>query len=337
MLKEFRLELTNPPNGVYFPGMAVTGTVIVCITDEPKPSYLQIVVTLRGRAHVEWTESSGGDNSCSQTFSSSEEYVSRSAVLWDKTVNGLGGSFPVGSHRFNFSLQLIGDNCGTDIPSSYTGTVGSISYSVEAKIVKGVFKFDRKAVATLNVIGNDIVKIDGPDLSSPMAMQVHKTVCCLCCASGPFVMTARIPRTGFCIGHDSIPVEVTVENGTNQQVRSLRISLIKKVIYTANLGKQRSDTNTLQIVSIRVAVAPNETTVLRPDPIPIPSDAFTTQNRCSILTVNYFVVVTASLPNAISPHIDFPVVIGNVPLEGSQSGSGFQPEPAADYYPPPPQ
>ena len=337
MPKEFRLELTNPPQGVYFPGMAITGTV-VCATDEPK-SYKQILVTLRGGAHVHWTETetTGTDEerrTRTRTYSSSEEYVSCSAVLWDKRVNGQGGSFPVGSYRFNFSLQLIGPSCGTNMPASYTGSVGSISYSLEARIAKGMLKFDEKAVATLNV-GN-VVNINGPQLLSPLAMEVRKTLCCLCCASGPIVITARIPRTGFCIGHDSIPVEIAVENGSNRQIPFFQIALTKKVIYTAQ-GRHRYDDNTLTTVITR-AVAPNETTVLQPDPIAIPVDTFTTQNSSWILTINYFLVITASLSYSVSPRIDLPIIIGNVPLGGSsQSGSGFRPEPAsANYYPPPP-
>ena len=339
MPKEFRLELTNPPQGVYFPGMAITGTV-VCATDEPK-SYVQILVTVRGRAHVEWTETESYETRNAgrtttqthrRTYSSSEEYVSSSAVLWDKRQ---GGSFPVGNYRFNFSLQLIGDpHRGTNIPASYTGSVGSISYSLEARIVKGAFlKSDNKAVATLNV-GN-VVNINGPQLSSPLAMEVRKTLCCLCCASGPIIITARIPRTGFCIGHDSIPVEIAVENGSNRQIPFFQIALTRRVSYSAE-GKNRSDDITLQTVITR-AVAPNETTVLQPDPVPLPIDTYTTQNSCSILNINYFVIVTASLSFASSPHIDLPIVIGNVPFGGGQSGSGFQPRPAAtNSYPPPP-
>ena len=321
MPKEFRLELTNPPQGVYFPGMLVTGTV-VCATDEPKSNYRQILVTLRGGAQVRWSETSGsGQNQTTVSYSSNEEYISSSVVLWDKTVNGQGGDFPVGSYRFNFSLQLKGVHCGTNLPASYTGTVGSISYSLEARISKSVLKLDEKAVATLNV-GN-VVDINGrPQLASPLAMEVRKTLCCLCCASGPIVITARIPRTGFCAGYDTIPVEITVENGSNRQVQYLQISLTRKVIYTAR-GRHRYDIKILQTARTTRAIAPNETTVVRPDPIPVPSDIPPTQTCCSILTVNYFLVVTASLSYSISPLIELPIVIGNVPL-----GAGGSPPPS---------
>ena len=321
MAKEFRIELTNePPHGVYFPGMAVTGTVI-CTTDGPK-DLDQILVTLRGRARVSF-----GEGRNSPTYHATEDYVSCSAVLWDKTENGQGERFPVGNHRFDFSFQLKGDNCGTNMPYSFTGSTGSISYTLDATIAKKVIQlnFDKKAVATLNV-GN-LVKIDRPQLLSPLAMEVHKTLCCLFCASGPIVITARIPRTGFCIGHDSIPVEITVENGSSRQIQHLQIALTRKVNFLAQ-GRQRNDRKTIQTVTTR-AVSPNETALLRPDPLVIPSDTIATQNSSSILTINYFVVVKASLFFAISPCIDLPIVVGNAPLEdGSGSGPLLPSEPA---------
>ena len=42
------------------------------------------------------------------------------------------------------------------------------------------------------------------------------------CASGPISLTARIPRSGFCVGvGDAISFEVDVDNGSNRQIRYL--------------------------------------------------------------------------------------------------------------------
>ena len=55
-MKDFKLQLNYPPQGVYVPGMTVTGTVLA-VNDEPK-DYKTIKVKIIGSAHVHWTESS---------------------------------------------------------------------------------------------------------------------------------------------------------------------------------------------------------------------------------------------------------------------------------------
>ena len=64
---------------------------------------------------------------------------------------------------------------------------------------------------------------------SPVSMEVQKTLCCWFCASGPIVMNERIPRTGFCIKNDSVPIEVSVENGSSREIRQVIASIHKQV------------------------------------------------------------------------------------------------------------
>ena len=64
---------------------------------------------------------------------------------------------------------------------------------------------------------------------SPVSMEVQKTLCCWCCASGPIVMNEQIPRTGFCIKNDSVPIEVSVENGSSREIRQVIASIHKQV------------------------------------------------------------------------------------------------------------
>ena len=327
-MKDFKLELTNPPQGVYFPGMTITGTV-VCVTDEPK-DYRQILVKLHGRAHVHWSESSGsGNNRRTRRYTSNEEYVSSVAVLWDKTVNGGGGKLPPGSYRFNFCLPLTGAN----LPASYTGTVGAITYTVEARVVKGVLKRDKTALAAINMA--NVIPINNPELTRPLSLERQKTVCCLCCASGPIIVTAKLPRTGFCVGYDTIPVEVSVENNSNRNISNVSVSLQKIVLYTAQ-GHHRYNQETIQLMNTQ-AVVPGETAFIRPNPIPIPATVIPSLLNCGIISMSYVVRVSPQLSGAINPTIDLPVVIGNKPLQGDDAPEGLSFErPGANFAAPPP-
>ena len=294
-MKEFRLQLNNPPHGVYFPGMTVTGTLLV-VTDKPK-NYRAIQVKILGQAHVHWSQ-----------YTNHEDYLNRIIHLWDKDESGGGGQFPVCNCQFPFSLQLVGNN----LPASFEGTVGYIRYTIEARIVKdALMKSDTICTSRIKVV--NVVDIHHPDLLQPKSMEVQKSLGYLCCA-GTIVITVALPRTGYCIHRDRIPVEVTVENGSIREIRQIYIYIIKLVHYSAH------NIQSYCIVTVsRPSIGPRRTVVWEPSPIAIP-DTPTTSINSRILQVNYSLQVKAAVswssnPLRVIPTIDIPLVLGNVPLD----------------------
>ena len=322
-MKDFRLQLNPSPNGVYLAGTSVTGTV-VAVTSKPK-DFKTIEVRIVGEATVHWTETRtrthsagpyGGGPYHSQhrttetvTYHSHETYIDTFVRVWDKEACG-GSSFPVGSHSFPFSLQLVGN-----LPSSYEGTVGRIRYKIICKVVKsGLLKRNKTCEAVLRVAS--VVDINTPILLQPKAMEVQKTICCLCCASGPIVITARIPRSGYCTVTDAIPLEVVIENGSNRNVHNVAASIHKFVQYTAR-GRHRHDSATIiSIVSDRITA--HNSLTWRPTSIIVPNTVPTMTN-CEIIKVYYRLDIIASVPWAINPSISFPITIGNIPLQSTAS------------------
>lgn len=335
-MKDFKLQLTNPPSGVYFPGMNVTGIVIVA-TDEPK-DYKAIQVRIVGGAHVHWSESRGsGEHRHTQHYTSSESFVDTFIRVWDKDTSGGGGLFPTGSFQFPFSLQLVGGN----LPASYDGTHGRINYKIEARIMKeegllsGLLKRDTHCEAYIT-LGN-VVGINQPNLLQPLSMEVRKTICCWFCASGPIVITATVPRTGYCIQKDTIPVEVSIENGSNKSIRQIYVSIHKLVHYTAQ-GHHRYDNITVGSVASSGPIEAHHSTVWRPSPPLTVPDTVVTSIGCGILQVNYTLHVVGAVSWALSPVIDIPLVLGNVPLEDQLGGPpqeiGFSQPPLTGFPPP---
>ena len=324
-MKDFRLELNNPPNGVYFTGGTVTGTVIAVNDDQPK-DYKAIQVRIVGAADVHWSEERGsGEHRHTVHYRANEVYIDTFVHVWDRNAAG-GGQFPVGAFQFPFSLQLGSGN----LPASYNGTCGRINYKIEARVMKdGIFKRDTRCEAYINV--GSIIPINNPQLHTPRAMEVSKTLCCLCCASGPINITATVPRTGFCILKDAIPVEVSVENGSSRDVRQIVASIRKHVHYTAQ-GHHRYDNVTVVSVASE-PVRAHSSTVWRPPPIAVPNTPPTLLS-CNILQVTYFLTVSGSISGAINPVINIPITIGNVPLEGASSD--FPPQQPQGATGPPP-
>ena len=302
------LQLNTPPNGVYFPGMTVTGRVIV-VTDKPK-DYETIEVRIVGRGEVYWTQ---GHGNVRRTLSSNETYLDTSQKVWDKAAHS-GSLFPVGNHSFPFSLQLDGPD---DLPPSFESKIGKIRYTLTSRIVKsGFFALDKTREARLTVAS--VVDINTPSLLQPKAMEVQKTICCLCCASGPIVITARIPRSGYCTATDTIPLEVIIENGSNRNIRIVA-SLHRKIIYTCTTSYDNCSNSSSGIIK---SVASHRFRAHRSItwrstlsiPVTVPTLMLTS---CEIIDIYYHLDIIASVPRAINPSISFPITIGNLPLQSA--------------------
>ena len=214
--------------------------------------------------------------------------------------------------------------------------MGKIVYEVEAVIVKtAALKFNKKFSVELPF--SPVVDLNfTPGVLEPKILQDQKTVCCLCCASGPISLTARIPRSGYCIGVDGIPFEVDVENGSNRRIRGLRASLVRQVIYFAQ-GHRRLEVRNIGLLNSDTPIPAGQSSSWKPPPLPIPitEPVITT---CKIIQLNYFLKVQARLDYAINPHVEFGLLLGNVPMggvEGSQPFPSPNAPPATALYPAP--
>ena len=157
-MKNFTIQLNNPPQEVYFPGMTVSGVVIVENDTEPK-AYKSIQVALNGKAHVHWSESSGES---STHYYGNETFIQCYSVLWDKDRDAAGGMYPMGTYHYQFSFQLEAPK----LPPTHNGDKGHISYAVDATIHKeGALKFNHKVSAPITVA--NAVAISHSSLQQP--------------------------------------------------------------------------------------------------------------------------------------------------------------------------
>ena len=319
MVKDFQLLITPPPQGVFVSD--VTGSVLV-VTEEAKQGYKSIQVTLRGYADVRWSESSGsGENQTTVTYHSHEDFIYQTVILWSRD-NAPNYELSPGSYQFPFALTL--QPSGRPLPPSFEGTVGHIRYEVEATIVRAsALKRNERITAQIAVAP----VVDPNTVSNvrlPKVLQVEKTLCCLCCASGPISLTARVPRTGFCIVQDAIPFEVDIENGSNRRIKQLVAQLQKQVVYTAQGHHQYSMKTVAGVASD--PIEPGNSRSWRPPPLPVPATEPTIAS-CSIIQVNYYLKIKAAISGAINPHVDFALFLGNVPLSGVEGATISQSPP----------
>ena len=228
MVNVFQVVVTPPPQGYYSGGSAVSGYVKLFI-DEAKTCYESITVTLSGSATVILPAITSGSGSLKfPSFNySRDEYTSRTAVLWDKHYAPDKQMAP-GSYQFPFALHFRSG--WSSLPSSFKSFFASVKYKVEAVLVRsGAFQYNKSVSAEVPCVTVvDLNKI--PNALIPRTQTVRKTSFVL----NGFLLSARIPRSCFCVGgSDAIPLEVDIKNGSAMRVRFLRAKLKQRVKYSA--------------------------------------------------------------------------------------------------------
>ena len=146
-----------------------------------------------------------------------------------------------------------------------------------------------------------------PRVLGPEHWEVQKTVCCLCCASAPIVLTVTLPKRQCCIG-ETLPVHVTIENGSSRRI-TLHASLYQCVVYFAE--DHRDYRNKILVGVVSDEIAPRIThewdTALQ-----IPTTEVLDERSCSIIQVSHSLEITAAIPWALDLFTTYPVKLGNV-------------------------
>jgi hypothetical protein len=181
-------------------------------------------------------------------------------------------------------------------------------------------------IETPLVISNLIDLNQQPHLLEPSSQSAVKnvTVCC-CCNAGEAQLTLTMPKTGFCVVQERIPVTVVCRNSSSRQITA-RIEVAQAFAYNAS-GHHKYDKDTIGNFSFQLPPSGSDTKSVEFDLPPSVILGFTTQ----IITVSHVVRlwITHNL-DAFgglfgSPPISVPVVIGNVPFHGT----GQPPQPSA--------
>ena len=307
---------------VYFSGSVVSGTLSFSL-DQAK-SFENVHVKLIGDAYVHWTETRTRHSGFGKTrrmvvytedFTSSETYVDQVIELWNKQQSPTGTIGP-GVYKYQFRFTLP-----TNCPSSLKGTVGRIAYEVRGRIGTGLFRFDHRVSIPIQV--NRIVNINQRSMLMPVRRSIHKAVGCWCCAAGDVNFTVELPRTGFCVNGDTVPLRVNVENGSSREI-TIKASIIQQIYYYAQ-GNQRSSENTVFFGGL-LKIKPGRTILVKFPNFRLPNVPPTLLNT-NIIKLDYKLKVWADIPWSIAPTLVFPIVIGNVPAQREQSQSQRQPNP----------
>ena len=316
-MKILKIQLVSPPQGVYYPGMTVQGTLTVENDSGPK-EYNSIEVTLKGEAYVNIRSSQQRDTRQISPHEGHEVFFKAQSVLWDKDRDGRGRKlYPTGTHKYHFSFDLVAPSLPPTYNSTHGGTsMGFVCYSVDATIQRKMGYLNITVSTPITVAS--AVSISDPALLWPCSKQAETSICCCCCPAGFVFLKATVPRAGYCVtGNDTIPLEVYTENNSWLSLWRLEAAIIKTVGYRSSRGFTK--VHSIQVTKVvgEQSIASNSSVTWKTD-IKVPC-VDTTSESCPLIMITYSVEVTAVSYFNCDTTISIPIVLGNIPLDNPQA------------------
>eukprot|EP00918_Siedleckia_nematoides_P077365 GHVU01169182.1.p1 GENE.GHVU01169182.1~~GHVU01169182.1.p1 ORF type:complete len:404 (+),score=39.83 GHVU01169182.1:29-1213(+) len=289
-----------------------------------------IQLVFSGKANVHWTErhshGTGKNRRTTTTHYRAEEvYFHDLLVLYGKQPGQSDNPVhPAGRHTFQFSSTLP-----PTLPSSFEGAHGSVRYCVKGTIDKP-WKFDHNTKIAFTVVSNLDLNQDAMSLQ-PFQGSNSKTLCCLCCTSGPISATLTLDRLGFVPG-ESIHVKGEVSNGSSRLMDKSYAEITQAVGFHSTRKTRWVNSTVIKMKKGEIRGGGSEiwNDILQIPPIP-PSRLI----YCNIIDIQYQLrlVVDPSGP-ALDLVVPADILIGTIPLRSMFQS--FSPPPSAIAGPAPP-
>ncbi|XP_067945242.1 uncharacterized protein [Watersipora subatra] len=137
-----------------------------------------------------------------------------------------------GQHSLSFKFLLTNER---NYPSTYTNSsYGSIRYKVTADLTINGLYVHKRAEKSVNICNPTIDNIS--QYINPVHWETEQTVGFFCCASGPVIVKATIPKRVINLrSDDSISVSLLIDNNLKESVVP-EILIKEKVVFT--IGKK---------------------------------------------------------------------------------------------------
>ena len=289
----------------------ISGSFQITLT---QPKWCQyIAVCLEGKGRVVWTQSESTDaGDDTQHYSTDEMYADLSVVVWGDKEAPQPTKIDPGTSTFPFQLT-IPPHC----PPTFYTYAGCIDYNLFGIIssqmsdCKIITPFIVSALIDLNQQSH---------LQEPVDQSTVKnvTVCCGCNV-GEAQVVLKMPRTGFCVAQESIPVTFECRNGSSRQI-SVGVEVLQSIVYSSR-GQRGFGNKRIGNFSCQIQPSGSYTKTVEFDLPPFITLGFATEIITVSHSVNLWITNSLEMLCGIfgGPPISIPVVIGNVPFHGRSS------------------
>jgi hypothetical protein len=230
---------------------------------EPK-WYQYVAVHLEGKGSVHWTESHStgtGDDRRTETrhYSANETYADLSIVVWGNKEAPQPIKIDAGTFNFPFELTIPPQS-----PPTLEKFIGNIKYKLYGIISSQVREYK---IETPLVISSLMDLNQQPHLLEPINQSSVKNITvCWCCNAGEAQLTLTMPKAGFCVKQERIPVTVECKNGSSRQITA-RVDVGQTIEYKAR-GSHNRDYNKIGNFSFQVPPSSSDTKSVEFDLLP---------------------------------------------------------------------
>lgn len=275
-----------------------------------------VIVQMLGIARTAWlgeesyTSAHGANMKRPVRIHGDEEYVNLKYFLIGQENSADDIYLPPGQCSYPFEFELP-----QNIPSSHEGKWGYVRYTVMVAMHQPWTTTPLTTILLIKVQTRlDLNDQEFAERRKPERIEIEKTFCCFCCASGPMYIYADLPGTGFVPGQ-LIPINVQCDNSSNTKILSLKIILKKKETFRTQtpgveVKVEEHDVKTIELGLINSRTSKIFNTVLK-----IPKLPATHLRYCGIIDVDYTLQIwgEASLAH-FDPETVVDIIIGTVPL-----------------------
>ncbi|XP_070760244.1 arrestin domain-containing protein 3-like [Enoplosus armatus] len=316
----------NPVNekNTFTNGDCVSGVVTLEVAKDCQIDSL--LVQFKGKAEVLWTERYG---QTTVVYHSKDKYFSiKHYFIRDKNVKGGDNQTLLTNQGGDTYSSVVAPGCHVypftflipfqDLPSSFTGSVGKVVYSLKARLSRSM-RIDKKDSTKINFVTKADLSSD-PGLMAPQHESKDKKMKIF--TSGTVAMDVNLEKTGFFLG-EGLKVLSCIQNNSSREIKP-KYCVYRKHSFFAN-GKRRVSTKDL-LKEVGEPIPPSaKENVTRV--ITIPHDAEPSILNCSIIKAEYRLRVYLDVKYASDPEIKFPIVI----LPASQVAAVAPPPAAAGF------
>ena len=240
-IEKFEIDLEHDIDEQYQyqPGEALRGNVVLYLTTPTKIKGIQ--VQIKGEAAVSWEQESKSGGLPEQ-FASDETYIDVTQNLLEAPGSDLI-TLDRGTHKYPIEYVLP-----ENIPSSFIGKFGSITYVVKATLKEG-----RRFGLNTKITSEPFLLLRKLDIAKEHHLQVKRedtvekriygSLCCF--MSGKVVANLVINKTGHLPGED-IFMDAEILNSSSRYVRTVNASIVMHSAFHARANRSR---NNMQVVN----------------------------------------------------------------------------------------
>ncbi|GBP30310.1 Arrestin domain-containing protein 1 [Eumeta japonica] len=221
-----------------------------------------------------------------------------------------------GDYSFDFQCPIPA-HC----PSSFEHEYGHIRYEIKV-VVDRIFKLDKVKKMSIKVISPLDLNQD-PYCKEPLVFSFEETYCCCCISSGFSEVLVKLPVAGYCPGQ-IIPVELHCSNNSSVEIEDIKLSLIKKMRFTANHHPDTKYDVDKIIETVKGPVSGFTTRNWNID-IHIPSIDIYNVDNCRLIDIEYEFKVKIGPSGCHSDTTDAKrIVLGTIPLADYRNNVPYQ-------------